>query len=179
MLPPFHGSFHCPLILDVESCQILFKIKALFIRPLNLLHLMTGISSRTSIRFVKHDLLCLGPCSLLSVKWLFPGVLLPQLLRMFPRTPSIPKQTRCYPCWSPISLLVLRGILKEIWRMGLAIFKSLGITELKWISVTASLPSLLILWLQKFFKGKMNSHVFSTALWNVLIECLIFSETCL
>ena len=98
MLPPFHGSSHCPLILDVESCQILFKIKALFIQPLNLLHFMTGISSRTSIRFVKHDLLCLGPCSLLSVKWLFPGVLLSQLLRIFPRTPSIPKQTRCYPC---------------------------------------------------------------------------------
>lgn len=33
--PIFNGSSHCLLFLVVESCQILFKIKALFIQPLN------------------------------------------------------------------------------------------------------------------------------------------------
>jgi hypothetical protein len=79
---------------------------------------MTRISSRHSIRFVEHDLLCLGPYSLPSIKWAFPGVLPPHPSRMLPRTPSTSPsaliQTRCYTCWSPISLLVLRGILKEI-----------------------------------------------------------------
>lgn len=61
--------------------------------------------------------------------------------------------------------------------MDLAIFKSLGITKPKWILVTASLPSLLSLWLQYFLKnkkGNMNSHVFSTALYDAFILCHIF-----
>lgn len=92
--PIVNGSSHCLLFLDVESCQILLKIKALFIQPLNLLHFMTGISSRTSIRLVKHDPLCRGPCSLPSIKWASAGVLLPPLLRLFPR---IPQLHPCYP----------------------------------------------------------------------------------
>lgn len=61
--------------------------------------------------------------------------------------------------------------------MDLAIFKSLGITKPKWILVTTFLPSLLSPQLQYFFKnknGKMNSHVFSTALYDALILCHIF-----
>lgn len=88
MLAMLHSSSSWPLILDVESCQVLFKNQSVLCTATKSpSSCMTGISSRHCIRFVEHDLPSLGPCSLPSRECGFPGVLPPHPSRMLPRIP--------------------------------------------------------------------------------------------